>query len=192
MLCVCFDVCRRRCRARGLSPHAAAALRHELSISKALKALPTFRWAPSDAAASRSTNFDGQDSDAAAGGSTSHVCALCLDGYKTGEVLRRLPCSHVYHKECVDQWLLVRQRGRSRSCPVCKRNPLEARAAGAPLEDAGEPFDELQLAGMPHTSPTDVASEARERAANSQQDPAVVEEQQQQARPAVNPSSRSS
>ena len=73
-----------------------------------------------------------QAAESGSASSTESVCALCLDAYAAGEVLRRLPCSHLYHKECIDQWLLVRQRHRVRSCPVCKRDPL------APESDAGE------------------------------------------------------
>ncbi|XP_074651941.1 RING finger protein 150-like [Tubulanus polymorphus] len=48
-------------------------------------------------------------------------CAVCIEGYKTHDVVRILPCKHVFHKSCVDPWLL-----EQRSCPMCKMDILKA------------------------------------------------------------------
>ncbi|CAN0235783.1 unnamed protein product [Scytosiphon promiscuus] len=44
-------------------------------------------------------------------------CAICLAGLEDGDVLRKLPCRHFFHRECVDEWLHL-----SVSCPLCKRS----------------------------------------------------------------------
>jgi hypothetical protein len=33
-------------------------------------------------------------------------CAICMDNFQKGEVVRILPCGHVFHKDECDEWLL--------------------------------------------------------------------------------------
>ena len=42
-------------------------------------------------------------------------CKICLSGFEGGELLRRLPCQHVFHRDCVDQHFLYKS-----NCPVCR------------------------------------------------------------------------
>ncbi|CAH1800376.1 unnamed protein product [Owenia fusiformis] len=52
--------------------------------------------------------------------SNDEACAVCLDGYRTNELLRVLPCGHEFHKKCVDPWLVA-----NRTCPLCLLNIIE-------------------------------------------------------------------
>lgn len=45
------------------------------------------------------------------------VCAICLEEFETGEEVRLLACSHLYHRNCIDPWL----QSSSNCCPLCKR-----------------------------------------------------------------------
>lgn len=45
------------------------------------------------------------------------TCAICLDEMNAGQEARLLPCSHFFHQDCVDDWLLTRHK----SCPVCRQ-----------------------------------------------------------------------
>ncbi|XP_055310471.1 E3 ubiquitin-protein ligase goliath isoform X2 [Sitodiplosis mosellana] len=47
-------------------------------------------------------------------------CAICIEPYKTTDVLRVLPCKHEFHKACIDPWLL-----EHRTCPMCKMDILK-------------------------------------------------------------------
>lgn len=47
-------------------------------------------------------------------------CAICMCDFVLGESLRFLPCMHVYHKDCIDDWLM-----RAFTCPSCME-PVDA------------------------------------------------------------------
>lgn len=42
-------------------------------------------------------------------------CAICMDHFLPGELIRTLPCCHRFHACCVDPWLTSRWQ-----CPLCK------------------------------------------------------------------------
>ncbi|TID23804.1 Zinc finger RING-type protein [Venturia nashicola] len=66
-------------------------------------------------------------------------CLVCLSDFEDKEEARKLiRCGHLFHKECIDQWLT---EGRN-SCPLCRGNGVEekspassAAAQPAPLDD---------------------------------------------------------
>ncbi|EPS57981.1 hypothetical protein M569_16836, partial [Genlisea aurea] len=43
-------------------------------------------------------------------------CCICLAKYRVKEEIRQLPCLHVFHLNCVDQWLRIIS-----CCPLCKQ-----------------------------------------------------------------------
>lgn len=43
-------------------------------------------------------------------------CVICQYEFKNNERIRKLPCEHLFHKECVDEWLL-----KDKACPCCKK-----------------------------------------------------------------------
>ncbi|TNN10795.1 RING finger protein isoform 2 [Schistosoma japonicum] len=48
-------------------------------------------------------------------------CAICIEGFRTMDNIRILPCRHYFHKLCIDPWLL-----EQRNCPMCKLDILQA------------------------------------------------------------------
>ncbi|PLW47452.1 hypothetical protein PCASD_04437 [Puccinia coronata f. sp. avenae] len=52
-------------------------------------------------------------------GAREHVekCLICLDEYEDEEQVQIMACKHMFHKSCVDQWLVK----CAASCPVCRR-----------------------------------------------------------------------
>ncbi|XP_046665150.1 protein goliath-like isoform X8 [Homalodisca vitripennis] len=47
-------------------------------------------------------------------------CAICIEPYRTSEVVRILPCRHEFHRGCIDPWLV-----EHRTCPMCKMDILK-------------------------------------------------------------------
>ncbi|KAG2420899.1 hypothetical protein HFD88_000513 [Aspergillus terreus] len=45
------------------------------------------------------------------------LCAICMDGFEEGDMIRPLTCGHIFHPSCVDPWLTKRQA----CCPLCKK-----------------------------------------------------------------------
>ena len=42
-------------------------------------------------------------------------CTICLSEFEDCDSVRRLPCMHLFHIDCVDQWLCTNKR-----CPICR------------------------------------------------------------------------
>ena len=42
-------------------------------------------------------------------------CAVCLEGFSRGDCVSRLPCTHQYHRTCIERWLSSHVE-----CPVCR------------------------------------------------------------------------
>lgn len=47
----------------------------------------------------------------------THRCAICLEAYTIKDTVKCLPCSHIYHSTCIDEWL-----SHKPNCPVCKQD----------------------------------------------------------------------
>jgi len=45
------------------------------------------------------------------------VCVICLNEYTANENLKRLPCNHHFHPNCIDEWLHI-----NKHCPLCMGN----------------------------------------------------------------------
>ncbi|KAM5196094.1 E3 ubiquitin-protein ligase RNF128 isoform 2-T2 [Hipposideros larvatus] len=57
-------------------------------------------------------------------------CAVCIELYKPNDLVRILTCNHIFHKTCVDPWLL-----EHRTCPMCKCDILKALGIEVSVED---------------------------------------------------------
>ncbi|KAF2304532.1 hypothetical protein GH714_000248 [Hevea brasiliensis] len=94
------------------------------ATAESIDALPTYKFKESKNRNSDDSNFCGAgDGGIVAAGTEQErmisgedaVCCICLAKYANNDELRELPCSHFFHKECVDKWLKI-----NASCPLCK------------------------------------------------------------------------
>lgn len=46
-------------------------------------------------------------------------CTFCLNDFEDKEKLKKLKCEHMFHYECLDNWL-----DNEKTCPVCKEEVI--------------------------------------------------------------------
>lgn len=47
------------------------------------------------------------------------TCSICLEDFDSGKEIICLDCKHIYHTECIIQWI-----NKDASCPLCRSNDL--------------------------------------------------------------------
>ncbi len=52
---------------------------------------------------------------AVAMGNERNVCPICLMQLEKNDLVRKTPCSHTFHSNCIDSWCL-----KTLTCPVCR------------------------------------------------------------------------
>ena len=48
-------------------------------------------------------------------------CNICIDEYKIGDKIVKLHCNHIFHIDCISNWLC----NEKVSCPVCRKDTRE-------------------------------------------------------------------
>ena len=51
-------------------------------------------------------------------------CPICYHMYDTGQEIRKLGCTHMFHTACIDPWLTSHRP----SCPMCMKAVFEHEA----------------------------------------------------------------
>lgn len=48
---------------------------------------------------------------------TNNKCTICLEDFTDQSCVRKMDCNHVFHKKCIDKWLLE----YNYKCPMCRK-----------------------------------------------------------------------
>ncbi|KAJ1387632.1 Zinc finger, RING-type [Sesbania bispinosa] len=51
---------------------------------------------------------------------TQEACCICQEEYANGVEVGKLDCEHIFHIECIKQWL-----NQKNECPICRKKALE-------------------------------------------------------------------
>ena len=150
-ICVCVGIWWRlqRCMvvtARDMKMEQAAA------VSSAIAALPTHSCAASECG----------------------ECAICVSDFNEKEMVKTLPCGHMYHADCIDQWLMGRcaipeAQPSDATCPLCKTIVLlpgwSPTPTAIPTQEEMPPMVEQGVehvaAALGGTPPRDVGGDSR-------------------------------
>ncbi|NXO71258.1 RN128 ligase, partial [Phainopepla nitens] len=81
-------------------------------------------------------------------------CVVCFEQYKPNDVMRVLTCNHVFHKTCIDPWLL--EHG---TCPLCKCDILKVLGVEMDVEPRTEPMQAPGSSGQRPLSTVTIVNE---------------------------------
>lgn len=82
-------------------------------------------------------------------------CSICLGDFEADEEVRRMPCRHTFHADCIENWIKLKH-----SCPLCvapitTENSSSSGGVGTPTRNADVPdADEVGAAEPSPENPT--------------------------------------
>lgn len=60
-------------------------------------------------------------------------CTICLEGYEDTEKVRLSMCGHLFHMDCIDEWIT-----KHASCPYCRHGLTESDMKKGMIEEMKE------------------------------------------------------
>lgn len=75
--------------------------------------------------------------DEGAAGTFPSSCPVCLEAFGADRTIKRTPCGHVFHTDCLGGWLQV-----ARSCPLCR---LDLTSEGTATANTSAPAGAMQV-----------------------------------------------
>ncbi len=46
------------------------------------------------------------------------ICSICLNKIQINDYIRKLPCEHIFHSNCIDKWIIYENKNE---CPNCRK-----------------------------------------------------------------------
>ncbi|CAB9499628.1 protein ligase Arkadia [Seminavis robusta] len=91
--------------------------RWTMIADKEIEKLKTFQYDPEKLNNTNGTSGVDQEGRTKDIDDSEIKCLVCQFPYEKGDDLRRLPCGHCFHKDCVDQWLKTKD-----VCAYCRQS----------------------------------------------------------------------
>lgn len=79
---------------------------------------------------------------------TKEECSICFEIFQFEESVTQLHCEHLFHKNCITQWLEL-----SHTCPVCRKSQIDGNKTNA-IQSEHEATSPFTLASMSHVPST--------------------------------------
>jgi hypothetical protein len=130
---ITIAVLRARCHDGPWAAHHSGQPRHRSIAKVLLKTIPLVQYDDAIDVSPKvaKSSFDSSTKSSQAGDETSRstsisekttsvvktensTCAICTDEFVKNQLVRVLPCRHLFHQGCVDEWVVQ----RSRTCPT--------------------------------------------------------------------------
>eukprot|EP01052_Picozoa_sp_SAG31_P025699 SAG31_NODE_2269_length_6047_cov_3.503699_4_plen_133_part_00 len=90
------------------------------------------------------------------------ACSICLGEFEMDEEVRRMPCRHTFHSDCIATWMKVKH-----SCPLCVAPITVENTAGdtaaSPSETLGSPDEVAPAERSPELRRSQARSPRRSR-----------------------------
>ena len=116
-------------------------------VASALASLPVITYNGKDAPIPQ---LDGREAHECT------TCSICLGDFEPDDQLRLLPCCHLFHRSCIDEWIHVQMLNAS--CPLCKRALVRGPTDGPASEEEAAAALENGHAGSARQPTTEAAA----------------------------------
>jgi len=118
LLCGLLLIARRRLQIRAAATRTAASDHGELrKMERLLDAMPQQSYRRCSCASCEEGGCTCRGCCGGAPHGKGEACSICLSQFEAepARLVRRTPCAHYFHAECIDRWLLTED-----TCPLCK------------------------------------------------------------------------
>jgi hypothetical protein len=100
----------------GREPSRAEKLRRAETFNRLANPTPREQW--------QSAVLKGKDLPLQSFTMNQDSCTICLEVVKDSDNIRPLPCSHMFHQQCFDEWFWT--TNQPNKCPLCRTDFIDS------------------------------------------------------------------
>lgn len=135
LFCLCLPLIHVTLRALNINPEQVLPLdpRSPKGASEDLLAAIPAQAFEDYKRARRQSSEDSDEGSQLLGEDLAMSCSICLCDFEADDLVKELPCRHLFHGEELDEWLR-----KNASCPICRASLLPSAGEGGLEEKEGE------------------------------------------------------